>query len=295
MSRPSFDLQSHSTYSDGVLAPREVVRRAAAAGTELLALSDHDTVEGVAEALEAAAEFGTALTAAVEISAVDGSFEDLHVLGYGVDHTDADFQAALAGYRGERLQRADRMAQALRDEGWKLADEKLALRRESDLPIGRPHLAEAVTSHPGNATRLSTEKLRTPTDLLVAYLIPGTPAYRGRERPSVTEAINTIHSAGGLAVWAHPFWDVEDDAVVVANIERFAADGLDGVEAFYVTFDERRTRLLHETCLRLDLQTTGSADFHGPDHPRFSRFRAFDLYGLEPALDRVAASAVLES
>jgi predicted metal-dependent phosphoesterase TrpH len=287
MAAPRFDLQSHSTFSDGALAPADVVRRAAAAGLEVLALSDHDTVEGVDEALDAAAQVGLRVVPAVEISAADPPHEDLHVLGYGVDHRDPALLATLAGFREERVRRADRMAAALRELGWELDEAPLAERRARDRPIGRPHLAEAAFAHPANAPRIAAEGLDTFSDLLVAYLIPGAPAYRGRERPTVPEAIAAIHAAGGVAVWAHPFWDVEDPAEVIAILERFATAGLDGVEAFYVTFDEAQTRLLHAEASRLGLQTTGSADFHGPDHPRFARFGAFELYGLVPALDRL--------
>src|SRR3954451_24480083 len=120
MARPSFDLQSHSTCSDGALPPREVVAQAAQAGVELLALSDHDTVQGVAEALEAAAAHGVRLVPATELSALDGDYEDLHVLGYGIDHTSADLHDALADFRRDRLARGDRMVDALRELGWEL-------------------------------------------------------------------------------------------------------------------------------------------------------------------------------
>ena len=101
------------------------------------------------------------------------------------------------------------------------------------------------------------------------------------------EAIAAIHAAGGVAVWAHPFWDVDSGDEVLALVDRFAAEGLEGVEAFYVTHTEPQTRLVAEHCARRGLLTTGSADFHGPDHPRFDAFRAFDLYGLEPDLGRI--------
>jgi 3',5'-nucleoside bisphosphate phosphatase len=281
---PRFDLQSHSTHSDGELAPAEVVRHAAAAGIEVLALSDHDTVGGIDEALAAAREARIALVPAVEISAVDPPFEDLHVLGYGIDHRDRALGQALAGYRSDRLRRAERMVAALREAGWQLDARPLDARRARGLPVGRPHLAQAVVAHPANAARLAREGLETASDLLVAYLTPGAPAYRARERPTVAEAIASIHAAGGAAVWAHPFWDVEDPEAVVAAVERFVASGLDGVEVFYLAHTEAQTRLLHATCRRLDLHATGSADFHGPDHPRFSRFGAFELYDLLPSL-----------
>jgi hypothetical protein len=100
----------------------------------------------------------------------------------------------------------------------------------------------------------------------------------------VEEAVDVIHAAGGVAVWAHPVWDIADRDTVLAAIGRFAAAGLDGVEVFYATHDEEQTRTLHEAATTRGLLATGSADFHGPGHERFDRFGAFELYGLEPAL-----------
>jgi 3',5'-nucleoside bisphosphate phosphatase len=97
-----------------------------------------------------------------------------------------------------------------------------------------------------------------------------------------------IHAAGGVAVWAHPYWDLDTDADVADAIERYAAMGIDGVEAFYVTHTEEQTRYAHDQCARRGLLTTGSADFHAPDHRLFSRFRAFELHGLEPNLGPIA-------
>jgi predicted metal-dependent phosphoesterase TrpH len=106
--------------------------------------------------------------------------------------------------------------------------------------------------------------------------------------PSVAEAVGLIHDAGGVAVWAHPFWDLADPGEVLATLERFAALGMDGVEAFYVTHTEEQTRLLAARAQELGLLTTGSADFHGPGHAQFSSFGAFDLHGLEPRLGPIA-------
>src|SRR3954471_889660 len=102
-----FDLQCHSNYSDGALPPAEVVARAAREGVELLALSDHDTIEGVPEAVAAAREHGIRLTPATEISAVDGIYEDLHVCGYEVDVDDPAFAERLVAYRADRQQRTE--------------------------------------------------------------------------------------------------------------------------------------------------------------------------------------------
>lgn len=282
---PVFDLQSHSLASDGALAPAEVVRAAHAAGIELLALTDHDSVAGVDEALAAAAQLpGIRVVPGLEVSALDEDREDLHVCGYGVDHRHPMLTAALADWRADRAARSLRMLDALRACGWAVETREIDRRVAEDRSIGRPHLAAAVFGHPANADRLAAEGLRTSTDVLVAYLIPGTPAFVPRTTPTVAEAIDVLHAAGGVAVWAHPFWDVDRPERVLAMLDRFVALGLDGVEAYYATFDEEQTRLLHDAAVERDLLTTGSADFHGPDHPTFRRFGAFSTHGLVPRL-----------
>jgi hypothetical protein len=276
---PTFDLQSHSLHSDGALEAGEVVARAAAAGVELLALSDHDTVDGVDEAMTAAIEHGIRVVSAVEISSVQDEYEDLHVLGYGLDHTDPNLLAELERYRGDRGVRAERMAEALRDSGFELDTTVLDRRAAAGKPIGRPHLAQAAFDHPANAAKIADEGLEDFSALLVAYLIPGTPAYRRRTFPTVEDAIALIHAAGGVAIWAHPFWDIDADPAVLASIERFQGWGLDGVEVFYVTHTREQVELLDDHCRANGLLTTGSSDFHGPDHRHFARFAAHDLHG----------------
>ena len=288
MPAPTFDLQSHSIHSDGALAPADVVNRGAAAGVRLLALSDHDSTAGVAEAAAAAAQAGIGLVAATEITSMYDGRQDLHVLGYLIDPAGATLVTALERSRNDRELRAEAMADALRELGYALDDDALAARAREGKSIGRPHLAQAVVSVPANRARLEAEGLTDPTAFLVAYLIEGKPAFRDRSAPSVEEAIELIHAAGGVAVWAHPFWDISEPEGVLAAIDRFRAAGLDGVEAFYVTHTEEQTRLLVARCAELGLLTTGSSDYHGPDHRTFSAFRAFDTFGLEPVLGPIA-------
>jgi predicted metal-dependent phosphoesterase TrpH len=260
------------------LAPAEVVTRAARAGVRLLALTDHDTVAGVAEAAAAAREHGIGLVPAVELSSVHHAHEDLHVLGYAIDP--AALEGTLADYREDRVRRIHAMADRLRELGFELDD--APLRRPAP---GRPHLAQALLEHPANASRLRSEGIDGRDALFPAYLIPGAPAYVPRTRPTVAEAIAAVHAAGGLAVWAHPYWDMDD---ALPSLAEFAAHGLDGVEAFYITHDERQTRALYAAAMDLGLLTTGSADFHGPGHERFDRFRNFSLHGLTPLLGPLA-------
>jgi predicted metal-dependent phosphoesterase TrpH len=289
---PAFDLQSHSVHSDGALPASDVVARAAAAGVELLALTDHDTVDGVPEAQEAARAHGIRLSPASELSAVHGGHEDLHVLGYGIDVADADLLTTLEDFRGDRARRIEAMADRLRELGFELDDTPLHARRDAGKPVGRPHLADAVLAHPANAARLREEGIDGRAALFPPYLVPGAAAYVARSRPTVAEAIDVIHAAGGVAVWAHPFWDLDRRQEALEAIDMFTAAGLDGIEVFYPSHDEDQTRFLHAAARERGLLATGSADFHGPDHEGFNAFRAFELYSLDPVLGPILSTAV---
>ena len=284
MPAPAFDLQSHSTYSDGALTPADVVRAGARAGVELLALTDHDSAAGVVEAAAAAREAGITLVAATEMTALLDGRQDLHILGYLIDPSEPVLNAALEGSRTDREHRAQAIAATLAELGFELDQRALDERAARGETIGRPHLAQAVVSMPGNRDRLAAEGLLDPTEFLVAYLIEGKPAFKGRAAPTVAQAIELIHGAGGVAVWAHPFWDIEDPAAVSAEIADFTAAGLDGVECFYPSHTREQTGLLVQVCAARGLLRTGSSDFHGPEHRMFSRFLDFDTYGLEPDL-----------
>lgn len=296
-----FDLQSHSTRSDGALEPSAVVEAAAQAGVKLLALTDHDTLAGVEEALSAGSQHGVAVVPAIEISAIDhpsrgagdggasGTARELHILGYLVDHTDSTFKATLADFLADREQRTLRMAHKLRELGIELDADAIDARVSAGEPIGRPHLAEAALSHPANAQRLREEQIDDIGSFIRAYLIDGRPAFCLRVTPTVKEAVDAIHAAGGVAIWAHPFWDISDPAEVLATVDRFCALGIDGIEAFYVTHTREQTELLARRCEKIDILSTGSADFHGPENRLFSRFMAFDTHGLEPHLGPIGA------
>jgi predicted metal-dependent phosphoesterase TrpH len=287
-----FDLQSHSTNSDGVLSAGEVVARAAEAGVELLALSDHDTVAGVSEAIAAGEREGVKVVSAVEISAVDeGSSvpRELHILGYLIDHTGPVMTDRLKEFLADREQRTLRMRDGLLEVGFELDETELEERVAAGKPIGRPHLAGAVLRAPANAPRLAEEQIDDIGSLIRGYLIEGRPAFRLRQTPTVAEAVQAIHDAGGVAVWAHPFWDIEDPEEVLETIERFLALGIDGVEAFYITHNQAQTELLASKTAELGLLSTGSADFHGPENQLFHSFLAFETFGLLPNLGPIAA------
>ncbi len=132
-----------------ICRPAQVVENAADAGVELLALSDHDTVDGVDEALAAGAVHGVRVVPATEISAVDGEYEDLHVLGYGIDHRSGLLGERLLDARADRERRADAMSARLRELGFEVDPGPIEARKAKGKPVGRPHLAAAVLAHSG--------------------------------------------------------------------------------------------------------------------------------------------------
>ena len=284
-----FDLQAHSTCSDGALPPQEVAERAAAAGVELFSLTDHDTVDGVEAARAVARARGMRFSPGAEISAVDGGYEELHICGYEIDVSSPELIAALEDWRADRGRRIDAMVDRLRELGFALDTGPIEERRAAGLPIGRPHLADSVLTHPGNRHRLESEAITGKNEFFPKYIVPGAPGFVARTRPTVSDAIDLIHTAGGVAIWAHPFWDVSDPDEVLGTIGRFAAHGLDGLEAFYPTHTEEHTAILCDAAAGRGWLTTGSTDFHSPTHERFSHFCGFELYGREPNLGPIGA------
>jgi predicted metal-dependent phosphoesterase TrpH len=262
------ELQSHSTVSDGQLAPAQVVEEAAKAGVTTLALSDHDAIAGVAEAMEAAERLGVELVPAIEMSCVHEYAEDLHVCGYWVDL--GKIAPACERAQHERVTRAGEIVEKLRSHGFDLHLEDAVREAGDALSIGRPHIARAAGAS-GDLGPFFEE-----------YLVPGAKAFVPRRWPTAEQAIELIHEAGGVAVVAHPYWDIDAPDEVDDLIRSLSPDG---IEAFYPTHSEEQTKHLLALCSELDLVPTASSDYHGPTHKTFSHFGAYDTYGLaEPAV-----------
>ncbi len=257
------ELQSHSTVSDGQLAPAAVVEEAAAAGVTTLALTDHDAIAGVAEAAEAAERTGIELVPAIEMSCVHEYAEDLHICGYWVDL--GKIAPACERAQHERVTRAGEIVEKLRGEGIALHLEDAVREAGDALSIGRPHIARAA----GATGDLGP--------FFERYLVPGASCFVPRRWPSAEQAIELIRAAGGVAVIAHPYWDIDDPDEVDDLIRSLGADG---IETFYPTHDREQTAHLLELCEELGLAPTASSDYHGPTHKTFSRFGAYETYGL---------------
>jgi hypothetical protein len=266
------DLQAHSMISDGQLAPADVARAAAEAGVTVMSLTDHDAVGGVPAAVEAAREAGIECVPAVEMSCVHRYSDDLHVLGYWVDVE--RIAAACERAQQERVNRAHEIIDRLNALGVEVSfDDAIAEAGAAD-SIGRPHIARAAGAGPDLGPFFED------------YLVPGAKAFVARRWPTAEQAVELIHDAGGAAAVAHPYWDVKDpDSVrdLVTSLDRDV--GLEGLESFYPSHTPDQTRHCLALCEELELTPTASSDFHGPTHKTFSRFGAYDTYGLgEPGV-----------
>jgi predicted metal-dependent phosphoesterase TrpH len=257
------ELQSHSTVSDGQLLPAEVVQKAAEAGVTTLALTDHDAVAGVPEAAEAAARLGVKLVPAIEMSCVHRYAEDLHVCGYWIDLE--KIAPACDRAQQERRARAGEIVDNLRREGFDLTLEDAIREAGAADSIGRPHIARAAGAT-GDLGPFFEE-----------YLVPGAKAFVPRRWPTAEEAVETIREAGGVAVVAHPYWDVKDPAQVEDLIRSLKPDG---IEVYYPSHTKEQTEHLLQLCDELNLVPTASSDYHGPTHKTFAKFAAYDTYGL---------------
>ena len=273
------DLQAHSTVSDGQLEPGDVARAAAAAGVTVMSLTDHDGVAGVDAASSAATQAGIENVPALEMSCVHTYSEDLHICGYWVD-TDR-IAPACARAQQERVDRAKEIIANLNRLGVEVTFEGAVKEAGAADAIGRPHIARAAGAG------------RDLGPFFEEYLVPGAKAFVSRKWPTAEQAVELIHDAGGVAVIAHPYWDVSDPDQVRDLVSSLVRDvGLDGVEAFYPPHTAEQTKHLLELCDEFDLVPTASSDFHGPTHKTFSRFGAYDTYGLgEPQVPERPDSA----
>ena len=269
MPRPVIDLQSHSTYSDGELAPAAVVATAAEAGVTTLALTDHDAVDGIEEASRAAAEHGLELVPASEISCIHESIDDLHMLGYWIDS--GAMAPACERAQQERVVRAREIVERLNALGVPVRFEDAIAEAGDASSVGRPHIAKAAGVSPERMSPFFEE-----------YLVPGGRAFVSRRWPTAAEAVDLIHRAGGAAVLAHPFWDLDAPEAVAALIDDLE---LEGVETFYPAHTREQTKFLLGVCSERGLTPTGSSDFHGPSHKIFNAFGVYPTYDLgEPEL-----------
>ena len=253
--RPLFvDLHTHSTASDGTDAPAEVIRKAKRAGLSAVALTDHDTVEGCAEAAAEARRVGIDFMPGIEVSCAYPRPGIIHMLGYGVDYAGGEFAGFTDRLQEARRERNRRLVEALRRAGVRIELEEVAAVAGGG-QIGRPHFAKVLAMkgyipHPAAAYRYY---LGNAGDFKVE-----------KDEPAPAEAIAMIHAAGGAAVLAHPNQlRKQNYAQLAAEIRSLADAGLDGVECIYNDHRESFVHELKELCKGHGLLMTGGSDYHG--------------------------------
>lgn len=245
------DLHIHSTASDGRFSPEEIVGKAAELGLIVIALTDHDSIDGIIPALSAANAFpGLKIIPGVEMS-TDVPQGEVHVLGYFIDYTDSDLKAALEGFRSSRQGRAQGMVTRLRDLGvyidWQRVQEIAGTGS-----LGRPHIAQALLEK-GYITSLK--------EAFTKYIGRDGPAYFEREKMTPVEAIELIIRSNGLPVLAHPF-TVNEPETLIAEMK---TAGLVGIETYYNGYTAEKIGNLVSLADKYNLITTGGSDYHGQD------------------------------
>lgn len=260
------DLHLHTTASDGRSTPADLVAEAKAAGCRTIAVTDHDTVAGLAEAAAAAAAAGLTFIPGIEVTAVaDG--RDIHILGYFFDPSDRSLDEFLTIQRERRRERIAGIAERLRRAGVVIdADRLLADYSGAGRSIGRPAVAQALIAG-GYATDVS--------DAFERYLVEGKPGYLPRVGPEPREVIARLHAVKGLVSVAHP-GKMRRDYLVEAMI----ADGLDAIEVYHsdhTIIDVVRYQTMADAH---GLLVTGGSDYHGPNSGRDG---TLGLVGLPPA------------
>lgn len=246
------DLHTHTTASDGRCTPAELVARAAAAGVDVLAVTDHDTVAGCGPAAEACAAAGLEFVAGIEItSVVDGA--DVHVLGYFLDVQSASLQTFLSEQRQRRVDRVHLMVERLAEHGIAL-DADAILRPglvDPTRAVGRPWIARAL---------LAAGYVASTGEAFDKWLAHGRPAFVPRVGAAPEEVFARIHAAGGVASLAHPLLVGRDEW-----IPGFARAGLDALEAYYAAHDGPATDRYLALAGRLGLAVSGGSDYHADE------------------------------
>jgi 3',5'-nucleoside bisphosphate phosphatase len=246
------DLHTHSNASDGSLSPRELVAYAVQKGAAAIALTDHDTMAGLPEALRAAEVSRFELIPGLEISA-DYTGGGMHILGYFIDHADSIFRQELERLQEARRERNPKIIARLQELGISIThDQVLAL---SGGQIGRPHIAQAL---------LQIGAVQSLEEAFTKYLTKGASAYVEKFRFPPEQAIAMIRRVGGIPVLAHPFTlNCATREQLTGLLRSLKDQGLQGLECLYSEHTPEQTREYLHLAAELDLRVTGGSDFHG--------------------------------
>lgn len=245
------DLHIHSTASDGSFSPEEIVQKAAALGLTVIALADHDCVDGIAPALEAVKDFPQLrVIPCVEIS-TDTEDSEVHILGFFIDYTDGELKTSLESFRSSRQGRAQGMIDKLAKLGIHIEWERVQ-QLAGDGSMGRPHIAQAMLEG-GYITSLQ--------EAFSKYIGYDGPAYVKREKMTPAEVVALIRQVHGLPVLAHPL-NINNPETMIIELK---TAGLAGIETYYKNYTTDEIKLLLGWADTHHLITTGGTDYHGLD------------------------------
>ncbi len=242
------DLHLHTTESDGRLSPAELIRFVAGRGLKVVAVTDHDITDGLEAAWEAAkAHPQLHVIPGIELS-TDIPGNEIHILGYYLDHENAEFQAKLRDFRDSRIGRAREMVDRLGELGLPLDWERVK-EIAGQGAIGRPHIAQAMVEN---------GYISLPKEAFDKYIGRNGPAYAERVKQTPEEAVQLVSSVGGVAAMAHPAQVENLDDI----LEKLRAAGLKGMEVHYAEYDQPTRDRLAETARRHGLLPCGGSDYH---------------------------------
>ncbi len=256
------DLHVHSTASDGTLTPAEILKHAKALNLGAVAITDHDTIDGVKDVLENGQPEGVRFLTGVEMStkapAIYPFPGSLHILGYKIDINDTELNAALDDLKAARQNRNPKILECLSDIGFHLTLGDVE-KEVGDGQIGRPHIARAMVS------KGMVKDINEAFDL---YLGKNKPCYVDKYRVAAETAVRLIRNAGGIPVLAHPGILKSDDPQSIENlVSALVNAGLMGIEAFYPAHQPDETAYFIMLAKQYDLLVTGGTDFHGALYP----------------------------
>jgi predicted metal-dependent phosphoesterase TrpH len=248
------DLHSHSSVSDGTDTPAELVAHAAAAGLAVVALTDHDTFDGLDEARAAGVRAGLEVVPGLELSCSRAG-QSVHLLAYGADPTDRALADEMIRVRDGRSGRLRPVLAKLAELGVPVSEELVLSFVGSSPSVGRPHIADALVAAGHVADR---------REAFDRFLADGGPAHVTRYTIDVARGIDLVHGAGGVAVIAHPWGRGREEVLPPQVLEQLVAEhGLDGIEVDHQDHDDAARAGLRALANRLGVLGTGSSDYHG--------------------------------
>lgn len=256
------DLQVQTTASDGKHTPTEVVKMAKEYGVRVMAITDHDTVGGVEEALLAGNEYGVRVISGVEMSVED---QDSHILGLGIDHKNEKLCAELEKFKSDRAENLKKTMKNLRrNEGFVVEwEDVLRQTKDSATAITSPHVVYAVMSRPENKEKLEQDQVKSKQDFYERYLKSGGPNLARRKHISAAYAIELLHQAGGLAIWSHPALHFQEKYEDLENfLKELISWGIDGLEVFSSAHTEDNVEFLQTLAVKYNILRTAGSDFH---------------------------------